>query len=91
MHDANVALKIFSANIIEDEMLGFPVKVELLDLGLNPLFETTATGKDEDRNYVFSDDRYIAQSAAGRTSAEPTGFKVRFTAGDKSLVKDFPV
>ncbi len=79
-----VVLKIFSANIIENEKLAFPVKIELLDPGLNPLFETIATGKDEDGNYLFSDDRYIAG-----TVAQPTPSSVRFTAGDKSFVKDF--
>lgn len=80
-----VMLKLLSADIIENEGLAFPVKVELLDASLNPIFETIATGKDEDRNYLFSHDRLVTG-----TVAEPTHFSVRFTASGKSLVKDFP-
>ena len=85
MQIPDVLLKIFSADTIENERLEFPVKVELLDGGSNPIFETIATGKDEDRNYLFSDDRLIAEIVA-----QPTSFTVRFTAAGKSLVKDFP-
>lgn len=85
MQDANVALKIFSANLIEKEKLAFPVRIELLDLGLSPIFETIATGKDEDGNYLFSGDRFIA-----RSSARPTAFRVRFTAGDESFARTIP-
>jgi len=85
MQIPDVLLKIFSADTIENEGLAFPVKVELLDVGVNPIFETIATGKDEDRNYLFSHDRLVAG-----TSAWPTPFSVRFTAADKSFVKNFP-
>ena len=85
MQIPDVLLKIFSADTIENEGLAFPVKVELLDVGSNPIFETIATGKDEDRNYLFSHDRFIAETVAG-----PTAFTVRFTAAGKSFVKDFP-
>jgi hypothetical protein len=85
MEIPSVMLKLFSADIIENEELAFPVKVELLDVGLNPIFETIATGKDEDRNYLFSHDRFVAG-----TVAQPAAFVVRFTAAGKSLVKDFP-
>ena len=80
-----VMLKLFSADIIENEELPFPVRVELLDAGLNPIFETIATGKDEDRNYLFAHDRLI-----GEAFAQPTLFKIRFTAADKSLLREFP-
>jgi len=85
MEIPTVMLKLFSADIIENEGLAFPVKVELLDVGLNPVFETIATGKDEDRNYLFSHDRFIAE-----TAAQPAPFSMRFTAAGKSFVKDFP-
>jgi len=85
MQIPDVLLKIFSADTIENEGLAFPVKVELLDVGSNPIFETIATGKDEDRNYLFSHDRFITETVAG-----PTAFTVRFTAAGKSFVKDFP-
>jgi len=85
MEIPTVMLKLFSADIIENEKLAFPVTVELLDAGLNPIFETIATGKDEDRNYLFSHDRLIAG-----ISAQAAPFSVRFTAAGKSLVKDFP-
>jgi len=85
MEIPTVMLKLFSADIIENERLAFPVKVELLDAGLNPIFETIATGKDEDRNYLFSHDRLIAE-----TVAQAAAFSVRFTAAGKSFVKDFP-
>jgi hypothetical protein len=85
MEIPSVMLKIFSADIIENEGLAFPVKVELLDAGLNPIFETIATGKDEDLNYLFSHDRFIAG-----TVAQPTSFSARFTAADKSFVREFP-
>ena len=85
MEIPTVMLKLFSADIIENEQLAFPVKVELLDAGLNPIFETVATGKDEDRNYLFAHDRFVSG-----TSAQTTPFRIRFTASGKSLVKDFP-
>ena len=85
MEIPSVMLKIFSADIIENEKLAFPVKVELLDHDLSPIFETIATGKDDDRNYLFSHDRLIAG-----ISVQPSAFSVRFTAAGKSFVKDFP-
>jgi len=77
-------LKVFSQSIIEKEELSLPVKIELLDLGMNLIFETDAE-KTGEGTYVFSTVRY------GLNTAHPAPFRVRFTAtGGRQFSRDFP-
>jgi hypothetical protein len=95
-------LKIFSRDTIEKEKLTLPVKVELMDLGMNPLYvmevfegdERTGMNplymmeacESEERTYVFSKGVFMEG-----TVWRPKPYKVRFTAvGKPPFVKDFP-
>ncbi len=85
MENPIVALKKFSASVIAVQRLTPPVKVELLDLGLNPIYEMEVS-KIEDGLCLFSNERPIHG-----TTWRPAPYRVRFTAaGQQPFVMDFP-
>jgi hypothetical protein len=85
MENLVVALKRFSAGVIAVQRLTPPVKIELLDLGMNPILEMEAS-KIEQGLMLFSKER-----AAGATLAQPHPWSVRFTVeGKQPFVMDFP-
>ena len=67
----DVALKKFCANTIAKENMPTPIKVELLDIGMNPLHEMVAN--IDQGTCKFSDERRLSR-------ATPSG-TVRFTHG----------
>jgi hypothetical protein len=85
MENPVLALKNFSAHIIEKEKLTPPVQIELMDLGMNPLYEMEAR-KDGEGTCMFSKERPI-QGTVWR----PSPYRVRFTAaGKEPILLDFP-
>lgn len=82
----DVAVKQFAVGVIEVQKLPLPVKVELLDLGLSPMYEMVVTGKSPESLWQFSGERLVPG-----TLAKPTPWSVQFTpAGQKAFVLDFP-
>lgn len=85
MENPILALKRFGAGVIAVQKLTPPIKVELLDAGMSPIFEMEAS-KVEQGLVLFSKER-----AAGATLAQPHPWSVRFTAeGEQPFVMDFP-
>lgn len=73
MPDALLLFASLSATLIERERLTFPVRVELLDGGTNPIFQMTATAKNDEGVYQWT-------FPASSVLAVPTGsYSVRFT------------
>ena len=84
--DIVLVLKKFCADIMETNQLPEPAKIELLDVGMNSVFEMEAH-KDDHGTWVFPIVRPLSQSLV-----PSGGFAVRFSYGIpmKSFTKDFP-
>lgn len=82
--DLSFVLKSFCAQVIEQEHLTLPVRIEFLDaIGRNTFFEMNATRKDNDGNYRFSAEPTLMNL--------PPSFTIRFTCeGRVPIEKDFP-
>lgn len=79
-------LKQFATSVIETKKLALPVKVELMDFGLNPIYEIEVTDKDAAGTWQFSKERQIAG-----TLSHPKPYSVRFTTPDnRHFVIDIP-
>ena len=73
--------KLFCRDVIESGNHPLPVKVEMLNIGMTPFFETEIQ-KDYENNYRFS------KELAGNF---PVPFTVRFTPeGKQSFLRDLP-
>jgi|HubBroStandDraft_6_1064221.scaffolds.fasta_scaffold1653699_1 hypothetical protein len=66
-----------AATFIAGKNLAFPVKVQLLDVGMNVVLETEAT-EDENGVCLFS----TTSPGSGTTLAAPGPFTLRFTDAD---------
>lgn len=82
----DMLVKQFAVGVIETQKLPLPVKVELLDLGGNPMYEMVVTSKSAQSLWQFSGERVITG-----TLARPKPWSVRFAAsGQRTFVLDFP-
>ena len=77
--DLSRTFKKFSVDEIESRKLPLPVKVEFLDLGMNPIFEMEVR-KNAEGDYVFANERPILG-----TVARPGPYRAQFTPGDRRI------
>lgn len=84
--DIILALKKFAVAVAESEKLTLPIKIELLDVGTNRIFELDLNSQDSERNYVFSQVRGVSSAIS-----QPRPYTVRFTASEgRPILRDFP-
>ena len=81
-------IKQSCAGVINSEKLTLPVRIEVMDTGMNTFYEMTAAVKDDEGSYLFSKERFVGEGGARRSP-----WKVRYIGagpGEQPFVKDCP-